>query len=273
MPAWLAPGASFGEEGEELDLDDCVVKVAQLRSEAVDLERRISRSLLSDKPSFRFEMESLIKTAQKADQELLSWSQHLPADWMYTIHELPESSMSKTGSNINNAAFDGIAHVYESKFKARLWNRYRSARLIATGMTVRTSTHPVLSQNEGLQRQRQAAICHQKVLLNDICASVPYHLGRISTRGSSGSRDGDTPDQAAIDNYENVKAREAFYLVWPLNIACAVSVVPEDQLRWMKRQLYLCSQITGNGILQSLSKEPHIGRWYAGVKPNSEGQD
>ena len=87
-------------------------------------------------------------------------------------------------------------------------------------------------------------------LVNDICASVPFLLGRDLSRmklpaATNNLREPENVRQARYpkDKNDNGASRVGrFSLLWPLYTASSAPLVPEAQREWMRSQLRLVTE-------------------------------
>jgi len=87
-----------------------------------------------------------------------------------------------------------------------------------------------------------------RVLVNDICASVPFLLGYDLSQLKKPITNINSQDnksiwpQSCTSKLGNSKHTGRFSLIWPLYLSCSVSSIPETQRSWMRVQLQLIAE-------------------------------
>ena len=250
LPTWLRNGAEYGEEGLSLEFDACLVELARLRHK---FQIWKESTILAADASFT---ETLLEMTNLLDRRLVAWSTSLPEDWTYKVYLIPDWLPWVSDPSHDNVSYDATIHTYSSIVHATMWNRFRAARLMANDIlaTLMDPT-PRESQQPASLTPQQQAVATIRLLVDEICAAVPYHFGRV---GNSGQ-------QLAISNIRNdeedvqreITAPVAFQILWPLLIAVSVSGVPQRQRRWIKHQLILISTVIGSRELDSYTRRKY----------------
>lgn len=119
-----------------------------------------------------------IRAALTIDAELLALFIHVPEPWSYKIVKVPTVNREP----ITRLIWGEDYHVYRSITASAMWNNYRSARIILHELIIETlSSLDSMNTDETSRQQRQSSIDRSRQiviqLMNDICASVPFHLG------------------------------------------------------------------------------------------------
>ena len=200
VPRWLENGAEYGEQGPGLELDSCLVELAKLRL-------KFKNWKMSGASSSMGSIEDLIEISKILDRRLIP-------DWLPWLSNAPESSI----------AYGSTIHTYSSIAQAVLCNRYRAARVIINAILAATITprlpqaQPFDSSAEQVQAVSRVNI---RALVDEICATVPYHFGRVGNSPEQLMRPAFSDDQQA-EIYGEISAPDAFVLMWPLLIAAEV---------------------------------------------------
>jgi len=166
----------------------------------------------------------------------------VPAGWSYSV-----------ATNLNSTSNPGLLascyipseiHIYPDFYIARVWNLYRVSRLIIQSILLRAATWLYLLPEAAGQHLENSRI--EKVngiLVNDICASVPFLLGyelsqlKRPTTNINSEDDKSTWPQSSSSQIGNSKHTGRNSLTWPLYLSCSVSSIPQTQQRWMRAQL------------------------------------
>jgi len=120
----------------------------------------------------------IIRRTLNLDAELMSILFTAPPSWSYKTVKVPQMD----GEPITNAVWGDSYHVYRNLSVSGVWNNARSARLLMHELLLETvkSIEGSSPENSSLHQQRILASQSQKIgqqLVDDICASVPFHLG------------------------------------------------------------------------------------------------
>ncbi len=225
----------------DLEFDKCLLQVAKLRYETLDVMKSLKILPYSEVNNCRADAQRLVRQAEVIDCALNDWAEALPQQWTYKVH--------KTTKPLSyDMSYNGTLYLYPNKEHATNWNRYRGARLITNSIIIKLLDH--FAHSLGLEELAQINFAKRNIqtFVNDICATVAFCLGRVI--------DAEPPivlDKDTNETIKNVNPRQAFLLQWPLIIASALSSISEHQRRWIRPQLMLIGHITGSGMLQSLA--------------------
>jgi len=172
----------------------------------------------------------------------------LPQEWRYDTQM--SSEQFRTDVDMPEDIFYGQkVHVYHSLHHAAMWNRYRAARIVTLRIIAKVlEFSSPLTDTDSLARQA-CATANVQTLVDDICASVPFHFGQCASVSQPVVAKKDDPDAWRAD-----RLRRSFFLVWPLVISSAIAVIPEQQRNWIKSKLLFVSKTTGNDVLKVVAK-------------------
>lgn len=224
LPEWLQDGAHYGLEDAELELDSCLIQLVALR----DRHRgwKSCGSMLD-------EAKKIHREAKLLEDRLVLWAAALPASWTpkdIDGYYLPqETHRTLFPCSVNTPG----THVYTMFEHAVKWNVYRAARLII--LEIGSTTALTATETEVYASKLESAR-----LINDICASVPYHFGRADRIFWDGGK------RRVFKHIEGVRARAVGTLVVPLIIALCRATASEDTQLWLKEQLKVIGEIVGN---------------------------
>ena len=154
----------------------------------------------------------IIRSALDLDADLASILHSVPDSWAYSIVELPEFKQERT----MHAVWGDKFHLYRNLTVSTAWNNYRSARLILHELIL--NTVQVCSSDIIDQQTRQALLNQSqeksRQIVQDICASVPYHFG--TTAG------GAAPTMSG-----------GITMVWPLLVAATSKFASPELREWV----------------------------------------
>jgi hypothetical protein len=120
----------------------------------------------------------IIRQTLNLDAELMSILLTAPPSWSYKTIKVPLVD----GEPITNAVWGDNYHVYRNLSVSGVWNNARSARLLMHELLLETikSLETSSPDNSSLHQQRILAAQSRQIgqqLVDDICASVPFHMG------------------------------------------------------------------------------------------------
>lgn len=228
--------AVFSFENTEDRLLSRTIKVPQLQSLVNDI---LSRPSWSTTESDIFE---LIRTAEDLDGELAAWASNVPVGWSFSVATNLNSMSSPEPSTSCYIPIE--IHGYQDFYVARVWNLYRVSRLIVQSILLRAASWTCSPTKIGGQHLETARIEKLNgVLVNDICASVPFLLGydlsqlKRHTINTNSQDDKSIWPQSSFSKIGNSNYTGRFSLIWPLFLSCSVPSIPEAQRWWMREQL------------------------------------
>lgn len=228
--------AVFSFENTEDRLLSRTIKVPQLQS--------LVNSILSQ-PSWKIiesDIFELIRAAEDLDRELADWASNVPAGWSYSVATNLNSVSNPEPST--SRYIPSEIHVYRDFYIARVWNLYRVSRLIIQSILLRAASCLCFPSKSGAQHPENTHIEKLNgVLVDDICASVPFLLGydlsqlKRPTTNINFQDEKSIWPQSSTSKVGNSKHTGRFSLIWPFYLSCSVSSIPETQRWWMRAQL------------------------------------
>ncbi|PWY76036.1 hypothetical protein BO94DRAFT_473979 [Aspergillus sclerotioniger CBS 115572] len=154
----------------------------------------------------------IIRSALGHNADLVSILLSVPDSWTYSTAELPEFKQERT----MHAVWGDKFHLYRNLTVSTAWNNYRSARLILHELII--STVEACSSNI-IDEQTREILLNQsqktsRQIVQDICASVPYHFG--TTAGET------TPTMSG-----------GITIVWPLLVTANSRFASPELREWV----------------------------------------
>ena len=141
---------------DELDIALANICAAASRVGKVDEDQEHAREVLSK--------------AYKLDQRYRLWADAVPSDWIVRVSGLECIPPSVQRSGL----YQDHCHVYQSIFVAHTFNTYRVSRIKLQEAILICLTYLGDSATNTATRAAHATI---QLMADDMCASVPYHLG------------------------------------------------------------------------------------------------
>ena len=174
---------------------------------------------------------------------LISWHGSLPETWKYSSVVYISPSIDKVYYQ-SFRTDHGSVDLYTDIWIARSWNSYRTTRIFVQIIRLAciiwlvgdTVLLPSLGHDSSEPCGISAYTGAKKVLqqmVDDICASVPFHMGYLinSQKGSSGK----LPTAASTGDEGTFCADSLgiYFLFWPLFVARSVYTTPKIQKKWI----------------------------------------
>ncbi|MCJ1287232.1 hypothetical protein MMC26_006580 [Xylographa opegraphella] len=200
------------------------------------------------------EIVELMSEARRVDREIAAWTFKIPDDWKYTIVGMIEG--------MDNPATDqyypGPMHSYLDLWSANIWNNYRSYRIFCQMIILNCLERLIPSWERTSTSAYCSTLAILQALVNDICSSVPYHLGFpdyvYQSNESAPNHDyilamddigipHHKPDPCPRSN--NVVSMGGFFLTWQLFVAFNVVAIPEAQRIWLNSRLRYIGDAVG----------------------------
>ena len=231
------------ESGIELKLDQCIIRVVELRHQAQELLHKAKARPSREWHTLWEERNDLLSNAQDIESEFITWAAALTPEWMF--EKTPyTASTSDIDDFSQGLSYGSNQHYYTSMIHAALWNRYRAARLLAVGIIARTIDQyrdPGCPLTHEAAKLRDNARAKVRALCDEICTSVSFHFRPTSF------------EERGVKFAKTNRCRVTL-LNWPLLIAASNVDIPEQQRRWIKSILGLIGRMTGNGTLKSVAE-------------------
>lgn len=181
----------------------------------------------------------VVKEALKLDTELKSWAMFVDSSWHYAVIDNPESANENSCDSPFRRVYGKQYHLYPSTVVSAGWNDYRFVRLILLEVVCALSDHLA-------RKDEVAAVEHQRTISNctavsqqlteDICASVPYHLGAT--------------ESSTLEDWNGTPPGGMTRLIWPLFVASDCNGASPELVKWITNTLSRIGH--GVGIQQAV---------------------
>ena len=205
---------------------------ARLTIQLSSLCANIKKGIIDD-PAAR------ISLALALDAEMEAWAARIPSDCRYETLNFPAESHNQMSCVIGT--YGNEYHTYKNLFSCAVWNNWRTARMviheiilddcnlqIEADTDTRLSTQP-FTYSSVATRSRRILIS----MIEDVCASVPYHFG-ISK----------TPSHIDSANINGIGIAAGHVLFWPLFEAADCEVASPQLKSWA----IMCLEKIGHGM-------------------------
>ncbi|KAI9723679.1 MAG: hypothetical protein M1812_000979 [Candelaria pacifica] len=162
------------------------------------------------------DVQALRDAAAQMDVSIAEWAEDLPEAWSYEA--VAHAEAMPDDLSVTNA-FPGEIDVYQDLYIANVWNTYRIARFFVLSILMDSICWlaSVPEYQEGTEFLETLAIVKQ--LVNEICASVPFHL---CYRTSSAAYELQYPHSIVSDSINShqpsTRTLGAYFLLLPLEV-------------------------------------------------------
>ncbi len=190
---------------------------------------RLRERELLDCPRFRPDPElvaGLMRDAKAIDDNLTRWRDTVPESWHYV--SIP--TRTETQADLYPKSID----IYDDNAIASNWNAWRAYRLYVLAIIEKCAL--VLSKFHGdpnFEWEDFASINTIRELVNDICSTIPFHLG-YTINDEHRTKSIYPHAFGSVQEPSSPGAWGVFMIKWPLSVALAMSYLPESQRRWMR---------------------------------------
>ncbi|KAJ5748232.1 uncharacterized protein N7511_009928 [Penicillium nucicola] len=178
----------------------------------------------------------IIRRTLSLDADLMSLLLTAPPAWSYTTVKVPLID----GEPITNVVWGDSYHVYRNLAVSSMWNNARSARIlmhemILEAVKVLEETSPA---NSALRHSQMLANQSRDIarnLVDEICCSVPFHMGM----GVDSSTDGTVSgyDSSNVPPSFEISGAGGVTLMWPLLIAANCGLASLEIRQWITKCL------------------------------------
>lgn len=181
----------------------------------------------------------IVRCALELDAQLQSIMSDIPASMGYrTVNAALAHRMSMV-----NTVWGVQYHTYRDITVSSFWNNYRSARLVLLDLIVEAikAMNTPLLDNKKEAHHHLLRQCQEisRQLVEDICASVPFHLGSVvddnhvdKTSNHPTFRSSSDADRHHAPPFV-VPAAGGFALMWPLLIAADSGYASKELRAWI----------------------------------------
>ena len=219
-----------------------------LRAELGYFREEAQRVLTSQFPSSE-DLDEIIQRGLDVDSRFEAWTQDLPNDWTWqTGAEMPLPPYS----DLDRFTYRGRMDVYTDLWITFIWNCHRTSRITLHNLIIDCIDRIVESDSyvaRVTQRQHSASICQE--LVDDVCGSIPFHLGTKDSPGFSDDPLVEYPvvgsSKVSAEHRRVAAAMGGWFLVepfyFPLLICSNVQHLREGQTDWIETQLQRISRI------------------------------
>lgn len=192
----------------------------------LDLANLQSEFQSCDSPKHEIQDLELLSKALVINDRLQKWEESLPSSWIPIVVSGPSCiapSIAAAG------LYQPHCTVHRSVFVASIWNRYRVSRIRVLTI-IRAYLHTETIHHEQSQQ-----------LIDDICATVPFHLGNRMETGVMGDKRVLYPtvrgERMMDEHYTIASAKGGINLLGPLTFLMERMDLRQGQREWIGAQI------------------------------------
>ena len=183
--------------------------------------------------------QALLQDAQNADAALETWTSTVSEEFLFT--SLPLRGAIAQGSSSPDKYPQNV-DIYSDHPMASTWNTWRITRIYILRMVMNCADilkPPQATRPPSSEHKSALHMIHQ--LVNDICSSVPFHLGHHERH--LGDTDGFTdyphpPGEAKWpENFAASGAVGGWLMMQPLSFVARLNCIPSIQRDWVREYL------------------------------------
>ena len=246
--------------GLNVKLSDYFLAVPRLRHEVNDLTQK-SAKVCDNK-----RLLALIQKCQSLERNLKSWQASIPKTWLHTVvGQAPD--VKDDVSYVSSELCPGLpVYRYDDPWIALFLNCVRTTHMFINAFIIRCLQHAGLHESPEHRPAYQIAIANLQQMVNEVCSSIPYHIG-FYPRG---------PCPIPSMNYVDPVALAAYFHLWPVYVARSAVCTPKRQRDWLRQRLDVIAKRFGSHNATSLAKVGDaeegrplfIGRWNSDMYEN-----
>lgn len=202
--------------------------------------RSSARSILGELP-LRDRIPSLLDDAFAINQRLRNWAQSVPPEWQWFTAGFLDIPADVPREKF---VYGGRIDVYFDLFVATTWNFYRAIRIKVLRIALDCFDAMCIPSHGILAGQRQTIIEDSQGLVDDICGSIPFHLGTKMTPGYLDNPSVEFPyitTKATSVHRRAAAASGGWFLIEPysepLIVAIEATCTRDGQREWLLTQL------------------------------------
>ncbi|KAL9116949.1 MAG: hypothetical protein Q9187_006519 [Circinaria calcarea] len=217
------------------------------------------------------EVLRLMKEVKLVDEEIAAWEAGIPESWNYNTCA-STFTMIDLDHPETTEIYPGPVQCYCNVWVADIWNKYRTYRIFAQAIVLNCIEWLIPTawgHVNTFQYHSSTRILQQMV--DDVCASIPFHLGIPSSTSAEISffvhsrKDFDALFNPSdpFKRQRGFQALGGYFLVWPLFVAASVSCIPEIQKRWIRgRMTYIGARYGFNQSTTLAALGSDTQDWY-----------
>ncbi|KAJ2971557.1 hypothetical protein NQ176_g7630 [Zarea fungicola] len=172
------------------------------------------------KTNREYHHKDVICDAMRLDSGLFLAVLDAPKRWHYRTLKVPVED----GKPIIKGIWGEEYHEYNSLGAAKMWNNYRSARIVIMELII-----DIVKERDLLADAQYAFLANQcrqtlKQLVEDICASVPFYFGWCLSADEKANGGG---------RWMEGTGNNGLALMWPILVAGNSGIASEEQQEWI----------------------------------------
>lgn len=193
------------------------------------------------------------------NQQLINWAQSVPPEW----NKVPARGF-EVPPNVARERFmyQERVDVYLDVFVVQVWNFYRASRIKVLTIMVECFATLGIPSHGPLERKKQEVLKDLQDLVDDICGSIPYHLGTKMVPGILDDPSVEYPyinAKVSKEHRQAIAASGGWSLIEPYNgplkAAMEAPCTRKGQREWLNMQLTRLAELYCIGPTVALIKQ------------------
>lgn len=186
----------------------------------------------------------ILASVNDIQNKLERWAESLPEDWRYdaaTGFDCPTDTPRET------FIYGDRVEVYQDQNLCSGWNDYRHDRITILSIKLECIAHMDPASSQPFQQESSTILHTIQTLVDDICATVPYHMGTKTSGGPFDLPQYEYPYigtvKASALQRRAAAALGGWYLIEPLRFALGAPGLRPGQREWMMAQIMRLARI------------------------------
>ena len=200
--------------------------------------------------------QDLLKDAKAADLGLEYWASMVPEKFLFSSLPLETGPL-----NGDLALYPHSIDLYCDHAMANIWNSWRTSRIIVLRIIILCSDilNPSVP-SKATPPGDQVSLGTIQRLVDDICATVPFHLGYHEKRISDSKTFENYPhppgEATWPGNFRATGAAGGFLMMQPLSFVAKLDCIPQSQRDWVRE--YLTTFLRDPTDMKSMKLSPQL---------------
>lgn len=231
---WIARDPKNSGNG---NITELILRVTELRA---DVNRAMM--LMPRTPENATKIQDLMNRAEVIEAGFQEWLANIPEDMAYKTVAWMDAVPGQDPSQ--SEIFPGKVDMYTDLTMGAQWNMYRVSRLFLSGIVIRCAAWQCAPVDYRTTPEYASASRLGVDMINDMVASIPFHLGWIGESGQFRT-DAHTGFACGEDGNGTAKVLGAYLMVWPLFTALCSDFTTDAQRKYITGRLNFMADSLG----------------------------
>lgn len=195
-------------------------------------------------------VRQVLKSALEIDAVLTQWPESVPSGWEW----LPAFDFDCPAETPRTCfVYQDRVDIYYDLWVAEMWNNYRITRIMVQFFVLDCISRITWADSPQLMQQSRNAMRISQQMVDELCGSVPFHLGTKIGGGLGDDAGVEYPVNATSvitkNQWRASAALGGWQLIEPLRTALKVTCLREGQREWLTQQLIRIGNIYSVDLL------------------------